>query len=127
MVEAAFAKHGRGSPELKAEQARLAVLFSPIKLVPKHFERLVGQVRISVEQVRPRESGHAAVREKAKVPRKTFIKSFPGNESSKTWLDEFQAAQSKYADRLEPLRADIARAQRKIAFEEDMVQLCCRS
>ncbi|BBI63623.1 hypothetical protein HSBAA_49290 [Vreelandella sulfidaeris] len=124
LVEAAFAKHGRGSPELKAEQARLAVLFSPIKLVPKHFERLVGQVRISVEQVRAQEKAVMQLCvKKAKVPRKTFIKSFPGNESSKTWLDEFQAAQSKYADRLEPLRADIARAQRKIAFEEDMVQL----
>ena len=124
LVEAAFAKHGRGSPELKAEQARLAVLFSPIKLVPKHFERLVGQVRISVEQVRAQEKAVMQLCvKKAKVPRKTFIKSFPGNESRKTWLDDFQAAQSKYADRLEPLRADIARAQRKIAFEEDMVQL----
>lgn len=55
LVEAAFAKYGRGSAELKAEQTRLAVLFSPIKLVPKHFERLVGQVRISVEQVRAQE------------------------------------------------------------------------
>ncbi|OJA05342.1 RNA polymerase sigma factor RpoD [Halomonas sp. QHL1] len=124
LVEAAFAKHGRGSAELKSEQARLAVLFSPIKLVPKHFERLVGQVRISVEQVRAQEKAVMQLCvKKAKVPRKTFIKSFPGNESRKTWLDDFQAAQSKYADRLEPLRADIARAQRKIAFEEDMVQL----
>jgi RNA polymerase primary sigma factor len=124
LVEAAFAKHGRGSAELKAEQARLSVLFSPIKLVPKHFERLVGQVRISVEQVRAQEKAVMQLCvKKAKVPRKTFIKSFPGNESRKTWLDDFQAAQSKYADRLEPLRADIARAQRKIAFEENMVQL----
>ena len=45
-VEAALAKYGRGSAELKSEQSRLAELFSPIKLVPKHFERLVGQVRI---------------------------------------------------------------------------------
>ncbi|MGO2240759.1 MAG: RNA polymerase sigma factor RpoD [Halomonas sp.] len=124
LVEAAFTKHGRGSAELKSEQTRLAVLFSPIKLVPKHFERLVGQVRISVEQVRAQEKAVMQLCvKKAKVPRKTFIKSFPGNESRKTWLDDFQAAQSKYADRLEPLRADIARAQRKIAFEEDMVQL----
>ncbi|TVM06247.1 RNA polymerase sigma factor RpoD [Vreelandella aquamarina] len=123
-VEAAFAKHGRGSPEVKAEQARLAELFSPIKLVPKHFERLVGQVRISVEQVRAQEKAIMQLCvKKAKVPRKTFIKSFPGHESQKSWLDEFQEAFPKYADRLEPLRADIARSQRKIAFEESMVQL----
>ncbi|MCA1773329.1 MAG: RNA polymerase sigma factor RpoD [Halomonas sp.] len=123
-VEAAYAKHGRGSAELKAEQARLAVLFSPIKLVPKHFERLVGQVRISVEQVRAQEKAVMQLCvKKAKVPRKTFIKSFPGSESNPKWLDAFQSEQPKYADRLEPLRADIARSQRKIAFEEDMVQL----
>ncbi|GGC88068.1 MULTISPECIES: RNA polymerase sigma factor RpoD [Vreelandella] len=123
-VEAALAKHGRGSAELKAEQARLAELFSPIKLVPKHFERLVGQIRISVEQVRAQEKAVMQLCvKKAKVPRKTFIKSFPGNESDQKWLDAFQEAQPKYADRLEPLRADIARSQRKIAFEEDMVQL----
>ncbi|MDR5873476.1 RNA polymerase sigma factor RpoD [Halomonas sp. CUBES01] len=124
LVDAAFAKHGRGSAELKAEQARLAELFSPIKLVPKHFERLVGQVRISVEQVRAQEKAIMQLCvKKAKVPRKTFIKSFPGSESNPKWLDAFQSEQPKYADRLEPLRADIARSQRKIAFEEDMVQL----
>ncbi|MGM0825966.1 MAG: RNA polymerase sigma factor RpoD [Pseudomonadota bacterium] len=124
LVDAAFAKYGRGSAELKAEQARLAELFSPIKLVPKHFERLVGQVRISVEQVRAQEKAVMQLCvKKAKVPRKTFIKSFPGSESNPKWLDAFQSEQPKYADRLEPLRADIARSQRKIAFEEDMVQL----
>ncbi|XUO85003.1 RNA polymerase sigma factor RpoD [Halomonas sp. KM007] len=123
-VEAALAKFGRGSSELKAEQARLAELFSPIKLVPKHFERLVGQIRISVEQVRAQEKAVMQLCvKKAKVPRKIFIKSFPGHESDSSWLDAFQEAQPKYADRLEPLRADIARSQRKIAFEEDMVQL----
>ncbi|UYF99064.1 MULTISPECIES: RNA polymerase sigma factor RpoD [unclassified Halomonas] len=123
-VDAAFKKHGRGSAELKAEQARLAELFSPIKLVPKHFERLVGQVRISVEQVRAQEKAIMQLCvKKAKLPRKLFIKSFPGNESDQSWLDRFQEEQPKYADRLEPLRADIARSQRKIAFEEDMVQL----
>ena len=123
-VEAALAKYGRGSAELKSEQSRLAELFSPIKLVPKHFERLVGQVRISVEQVRAQEKAVMQLCvKKAKVPRKTFIKSFPGYESNPKWLDTFQEAQPKYADRLEPLRADIARSQRKIAFEEDMVQL----
>ncbi len=90
-VEAALAKFGRGSSELKTEQARLAELFSPIKLVPKHFERLVGQIRISVEQVRAQEKAVMQLCvKKAKVPRKTFIKSFPGHESDSSWLDAFR-------------------------------------
>ena len=124
LAVAALAKHGRGSEEAKAALTRLAELFSPIKLVPKHYERLVGQVRISVEQVRAQEKGLMQLFVKqARVPRTQFIKSFPGNESRQEWLDEFIAQYPKCADRLEPLRADIQRAQRRIAFEEEMVQL----
>ncbi|RTR03841.1 RNA polymerase sigma factor RpoD [Halomonas nitroreducens] len=120
----AIEAHGRGSAQAQAELARLAELFSPIKLVPKHFERLVGQVRISVEQVRAQEKAVMQLCvKKAKVPRKTFIKAFPGNESRQDWLDDFMADNAKYADRLAPLKADIQRAQRKIAFEEEMVLL----
>ncbi|MGM0693990.1 MAG: RNA polymerase sigma factor RpoD [Pseudomonadota bacterium] len=123
-AQAAIEAHGRGSKEAQEELARLAQLFSPIKLVPKHFERLVGQVRISVEQVRAQEKAIMQLCVKqAKVPRKTFIKAFPGSESNPEWLDEFSAANPKYAARLAPLRGDIQRAQRKIAFEEAMIQL----
>mgnify|MGYP000444500594 CR=1 FL=1 len=121
---AAIEAHGRSSKEAQEELARLAQLFSPIKLVPKHFERLVGQVRISVEQVRAQEKAIMQLCvKKAKVPRKTFIKAFPGSESNPEWLDEFSEANAKYAARLAPLRGDIQRAQRKIAFEEEMIQL----
>ncbi|APE31511.1 RNA polymerase sigma factor RpoD [Halomonas aestuarii] len=123
-AQAAIEAHGRASKEAQEELARLAQLFSPIKLVPKHFERLVGQVRISVEQVRAQEKAIMQLCvKKAKVPRKTFIKAFPGSESRLEWLDEFAEANSKYAARLEPLRGDIHRSQRKIAFEEEMIQL----
>ncbi|SEM61184.1 RNA polymerase sigma factor RpoD [Halomonas caseinilytica] len=120
----AIEEHGRDAKQAQAELARLAELFSPIKLVPKHFERLVGQVRISVEQVRAQEKAIMQMCvKKAKVPRKTFIKSFPGNESRQDWVDAFMAENARYADRLAPLKGDIQRAQRKIAFEEEMVAL----
>ncbi|AMD01240.1 RNA polymerase sigma factor RpoD [Halomonas chromatireducens] len=124
LVRAAIEAHGRHSPEARVEMNRLAELFSPIKLVPKHFERLVNQVRISVEQVRAQEKAVMQLFvKKARVPRKTFIKAFPGNESRQSWLDDFIGNHGKYADRLEAMRGDIQRSQRRIAFEEDMVQL----
>jgi RNA polymerase primary sigma factor len=123
-AQAAIEAHGRGSKPAQEELARLAELFSPIKLVPKHFERLVNQVRISVEQVRAQEKAVMQLCvKKARIPRKTFIKAFPGSESDPAWLDRFIGDHAKYADRLAPLRADIQRAQRKIAFEEEMVRL----
>ncbi|MCK2044462.1 MULTISPECIES: RNA polymerase sigma factor RpoD [Chromohalobacter] len=123
-AKAAIDKHGLGSSDANQEQERLAELFSPIKLVPKHFERLVGQVRISIEQIRSQEKAIMQVFVKqAKVPRKTFIGSFPGAESDLEWLDRFLTKHAKYAERLEPFRADILRSQRKIGFEEEMVCL----
>ncbi|SOC54758.1 RNA polymerase, sigma 70 subunit, RpoD [Chromohalobacter canadensis] len=123
-AKAAIDKHGLGAADANKEQERLAELFSPIKLVPKHFERLVGQVRISIEQIRSQEKAIMQVFVKqAKVPRKTFIGSFPGAESDLEWLDRFLTKHTKYAERLEPFRADILRSQRKIGFEEEMVRL----
>ncbi|RDB43562.1 RNA polymerase sigma factor RpoD [Halomonas sp. DQ26W] len=124
LVRVAMEARGRHSAEARAELTRLAELFSPIKLVPKHFERLVNQVRISVEQVRAQEKAVMQMFvKKARVPRKTFIKAFPGNESRQDWLDDFIGKHAKYTDRLEAMRGDIQRSQRRIAFEEDMVQL----
>ncbi|MDY7115489.1 RNA polymerase sigma factor RpoD [Halomonas sp. SSL-5] len=123
-AQAAIEAHGRHAKPAQEELARLAELFSPIKLVPKHFERLVNQVRISVEQVRAQEKAVMQLCvKKARIPRKTFIKAFPGSESDPEWLDAFSGEHPKYADRLAPLRTDIQRAQRKIAFEEAMVRL----
>ncbi|MBB3142848.1 RNA polymerase sigma factor RpoD [Halomonas organivorans] len=123
-AQRAIEAEGRGSASAQAELARLAELFSPIKLVPKHFERLVGQVRISVEQVRAQEKSVMQLCvKKAKVPRKTFIKAFPGNESRLDWLDDFMSDNAKYADKLAVFKGDIQRAQRKIAFEEEMILL----
>ncbi|OHV12748.1 RNA polymerase sigma factor RpoD [Kushneria phosphatilytica] len=123
-VRAALEKHGLSSKEATAEQERLAELFAPIKLVPRHFERLVGQIRLSVGQVRDQEKTiMQTVVKRCKVPRKTFIASFPGSESDTAWLDHFIEKNGKYAEALEGWRSEILRAQRKIAFEEELAQL----
>ncbi|WP_299262036.1 RNA polymerase sigma factor RpoD [uncultured Kushneria sp.] len=123
-TKAAIEAHGLSSPQARSEQARLAELFSPIKLVPRHFERLVGQLRLSVGQIREQEKTIMQLCVKrGKVPRKAFITSFPGRESDTTWIDDFMARNSKHASNIEPLRSDIERAQRKIAFEEELALL----
>lgn len=124
LAKSAIEQHGLKSDQARAEQRRLAELFSPIKLVPRHFERLVGQLRLSVGQVREQEKTIMQFCVKrGRVPRKTFIASFPGRESDPTWIEDFMAKNGKYAVNLEPLRADIERAQRKIAFEEELAML----
>ncbi|MCM5703897.1 RNA polymerase sigma factor RpoD [Larsenimonas salina] len=123
-TKALIEKKGLGAKDVTAEQERLAELFAPIKLVPKHFERLVGQVRLSIDQVRTQEREIMRIFVKrAKVPRKTFIASFPSNEADMAWLDNFIEKHPKFSAALEKYRSDITRAQRKIAFEEELVNL----
>ncbi|RKR06586.1 RNA polymerase RpoD-like sigma 70 subunit [Kushneria sinocarnis] len=123
-VRAALEEHGLNSKAATAEQDRLAELFAPIKLVPRHFERLVGQIRLSVGQVRDQEKTiMQTVVKRCKVPRKTFIASFPGSEADTQWLDHFIEKNGRYAEALESWRSEILRAQRKIAFEEELAQL----
>jgi RNA polymerase primary sigma factor len=55
----------------------------------------------------------------AKMPRKTFIKEFPGNEINENWIPEVIAKKRDYSDALRPYVEDIVRAQRKLQSIEE--------
>ncbi|WP_417596711.1 RNA polymerase sigma factor RpoD [Oceanospirillum sp.] len=115
-------KKGTGSAEYKAAQMELADYFAPIKLTPKNFDAMVARVRNSMDEIRRQERRvmQLCVR-KAKMTRKEFITSFPGNETNLEWLDNVLADKPKYAVKLEALRIEILRCQRKIlAVEKDV-------
>ena len=62
---AAIEKHGRASKQAEEAISRLAELFAPIKLTPKHFEALVNGAREALVEVRPplvHEDGAALLR-----------------------------------------------------------------
>ncbi len=115
-------KKGTDSAEYKAAQMELADYFAPIKLTPKNFDAMVARVRNSMDEIRRQERRvmQLCVR-KAKMTRKEFITSFPGNETNLEWLDNVLADKPKYAEKLEGLRIEILRCQRKIlAVEKDV-------
>ncbi len=83
----AIAKKGHASPEAKRVQKKLADEFMQIKFVSKQINRLVEHVRSLVEQARAQEKVIMDICVgKARMPRKTFIKLFPGNETNKRFL-----------------------------------------
>ncbi len=83
----AIEKKGYDSPEVKRVQARLADEFMQIKFVSKQINRLVEYVRSLVEYARLQEKAIMDICvSKARMPRKTFIKIFPGNETNKRWV-----------------------------------------
>jgi RNA polymerase primary sigma factor len=83
----AIEKKGYDSNEVKRVQARLADEFMQIKFVSRQINRLVEYVRSLVEHAREQEKIIMDICVgKARMPRKTFIKIFPGNETNKRWV-----------------------------------------
>ena len=120
-VNKALKKHDRSSPEVVAELEALALLFMPIKLVPKQYDALVARVRGVQDEVRAKERAimQLCVRD-ARMPRADFLRNFPRNETSEQWIDDLLAKKPPYADALTALRPDITRLQKQlIAVEED--------
>ncbi|BAV32502.1 RNA polymerase sigma factor RpoD [Sulfuricaulis limicola] len=83
----AIDKNGYDSPEVKRVQAKLADEFMQIKFLSKQINRLVEYVRSLVDYARGQEKVVMDICvSKARMPRKTFIKIFPGHETNKRWV-----------------------------------------
>jgi RNA polymerase primary sigma factor len=83
----ALGKKGSGSPEVKRVQSRLADEFMQVKFVSKQVNRLVDYVRSLVDQARAQEKVIMDICVgKARMPRKIFIKLFPGHETNRRWV-----------------------------------------
>ncbi|WP_211827884.1 RNA polymerase sigma factor RpoD [Kistimonas asteriae] len=116
----AIETYGRDSKEAKAALAAMATAFIPIKLIPRVFDLLVFRVRNALDQIKFNERTvmQLCIR-KAKMPRKTFIEKFPGNETNLDWLDAIIAEGHAYGAALEQYRVEILRAQRKLKATGD--------
>ena len=103
-VTKAIEKHGRDSKQAGKALEILAQEFVPLKLVPRHFENLVSTVRYTLSRIRAQEKEimTQCVRN-AGIPRKSFIKDFPGNETSNDWLEQ-QLKNKDYGKSLEPFK-----------------------
>ncbi|MEH6563855.1 MAG: RNA polymerase sigma factor RpoD [Halopseudomonas sp.] len=123
-VKKVLKKNPRNSSKVIAELDALALLFMPIKLVPKQYEALVTRVRSAQEQIRKQERVimQLCVRD-ARMPRADFLRNFPGNEVNDGWVDSLLAEKPRYAEALEAAKPDILRAQKKLVGLEQEAQL----
>ncbi len=115
-------KHGRKSNEAVAAMAATAELFVAIKLIPRITDLLIFRVRNSLDQIRANEKAimQLCIR-RAKLPRKTFLTEFPGNETNQDWLDQLIAKNPSNADALNAQRVEITRALRKLKTVENEI------
>ena len=91
-------KKGYDSTEAGRVRKKLIDEFLQMKLVPKQINQLVNQVRSLVEQARVQERAIMVICvDKARMPRKNFLKSFPTNVTNRRWVRSI--ARQKDVDR----------------------------
>jgi RNA polymerase primary sigma factor len=121
---AALTKHGRGTKQATKSLEELGEVFKYLKLTPRMFDPLTSNVRDTLQRVREQESIVTnLVVNVAGMARKDFIKSFVGSETNLEWLDNEIAKGKSYAEKLDQNRAEILRAQRKLAALEEISDL----
>ena len=98
--------------------------FMELKLAPKVFDALVGQLRDVINQVRGQERLVMAlcVRD-AGMPRKDFIASFPKNETNLTWVDKHIRQKRKHSSALHKAKEEIQKAQKRLQKIEELTTL----
>ncbi|EGG94169.1 RNA polymerase sigma factor RpoD [gamma proteobacterium IMCC1989] len=108
-------KHGRESKEAEAELSELGDIIKFFKLPPRQFDPMYKKARGVLESVRREERRILSLCVRtAKMPRKTFIKEFPGNETDPTWIPGVIEKKRDYSANFEEVKEEILRAQRKL-------------
>ncbi|CAK4070973.1 MULTISPECIES: RNA polymerase sigma factor RpoD [Vibrio] len=117
-------EYGSESPKATVAHEMVIDVFKEFRLTPKQFDYLVDELRTSMERVRTQERliMKASV-EYGKMPKKSFIALFSGNESSDAWLDEILASDKPYADKIRRSEDDIRRSIAKLKIIEEETSL----
>jgi RNA polymerase primary sigma factor len=115
-----LAEKGVKDPATKKALKSLTNEFMELKLAPKVFDALVGQLRDVINQVRSQERLVMAlcVRD-AGMPRKDFIASFPKNETNLHWVDKHIRQKRKYSSALNKAKEEVQKAQKRLQKIEE--------
>ena len=117
-------KYGNESPKATLAHEIVIDVFKEFRLTPKQFDYLVEELRTSMERVRTQERliMKASV-EYGKMPKKSLITLFTGNESSEAWLDEILSSDKPYAEKIRRSEEDIRRSISKLKIIEEETSL----
>lgn len=109
------ARLGLGHPETDQAYQELSAVFARFRFVPRLFETLVGRMRTLLEEVRVEEKAIMTLCvNKGKMPRQSFVTSFPGNEVSEEWIDRHVQAKKPYSSAIEAIKAELLGHQDKL-------------
>jgi RNA polymerase primary sigma factor len=115
---------GRGHKDAQEAIDEVAEVFKEFRLIPKLFDKLVKNMRSVMDRLRVQERlimKHCVVG--AGMPKTTFIKIFPGNETSKDWFEAEKAAGHSYSTKLADVELDVERCIYKLNQIEEETHL----
>jgi RNA polymerase primary sigma factor len=117
----AFEKEGKNQARVQKLRTQLEEHFITLKLVPRIVDILKANLRRTIGRIRSHERAIMDICvNKADMPRRDFITSFPDNESNLDWIDEQAKGGHKYSAQLAQFRGEILRIQKKlITIQED--------
>ncbi|MBS0358504.1 MAG: RNA polymerase sigma factor RpoD [Proteobacteria bacterium] len=115
-------KNGWEHKDTQKSIAKMADVFMQLKLIPRQIDRLTKRLRAHLLHIRDEERIIVKLcTDKSGMPRKTFIESFPGNETNLDWIQKHIPTDGKkssgsvwQSNRLEPYVEEIIRAQKKL-------------
>lgn len=113
--------HGRTAASTEELLTIMSTAFLKLKLTSRQVDRLTRHFRQLRNHVREFERNIMRVCiEKAKIPRKLFIETFPGNETDLEWVDTLIKQHGKKLDvnRINELLPEIRQLQKKLAHFE---------
>jgi len=122
--QSAAEKNGAQHDSAQKHYVKIIEAFMEFKLAPKVVEQLLGTLRDIISRIRQHERVIMDICvQKAHMPRKEFITSFPDNETDMNWLDQQIQAGQKYSPVLEEYAVDIRKAQKKLLMIQEIAGL----
>jgi RNA polymerase primary sigma factor len=119
----ALKEHGRTNSKTVEMLDTMSDSFLKLKLTSRQVDKLTRHFRQLRNHIREFERSIMRLCiEKARIPRKLFIDTFPGQETDLKWLDELTAKNAKKLDleRIKEHSEEIKRLQSRLAaFEEE--------
>ncbi len=119
-------KNGRAHKETKKIVKKMSDAFLKLKLSTKQVNNLTRHIRELLDKVREQERNIMFICiEKIKMPRKTFIKSFPNNETNLEWAYQHlpQGTHNWKSEEFAEYLPEITRYQRKLLQLENEYSL----
>ncbi|WP_097032612.1 RNA polymerase sigma factor RpoD [Sodalis endosymbiont of Henestaris halophilus] len=107
--------NGHSHAKSAAEILNLSDVFKQFRLVPKLFDYLVNNMRSMMHRVRTQERLIMKLCvEINKMPKKSFIMLFTGNETSESWFQAALAMNKPWSEKLYEVNDDVHRSLQKL-------------